>query len=137
MNRENTKKLLDKFEFFYPETGIQESLMSFGFECADGWFDLIWKLCENIEKELEKEEPKEKTKHLLKGRGHFEVVQVKEKFGTLRFYSHGSTDKIHELIQEAENKSEVTCEGCGNPGERRNMNNWIKTLCSKCAKKRD
>ena len=67
----------------------------------------------------------------------FEVVQVKEKYGTLRFYTGGTTpsrevdDKIQEYVSFAEMLSECICETCGKPGSLRPMG-WYKTLCYDC-----
>ena len=43
MNTENTKKLIEAFPALYRgyKKSPRESLMCFGFECGDGWFDLI------------------------------------------------------------------------------------------------
>jgi hypothetical protein len=60
----------------------------------------------------------------------FAVVQVKEKFGTLRFYCP-NTDAIQKYIQLAERLSSVTCEDCGKPG-RPNNAGWIRTQCEQC-----
>jgi len=60
----------------------------------------------------------------------FAVVQVKEKFGTLRFYCP-NTDAIQKYIQLAERLSAVTCEDCGKPG-RANNARWIRTQCEQC-----
>jgi hypothetical protein len=54
--------------------------------------------------------------------------QVKEKFGTLRFYYTGGDDEISGMVRMAESMSGVTCEECGNPGERRGSG-WIYTAC--------
>lgn len=54
--------------------------------------------------------------------------QVKEKFGTLRFYYHGGDEYIHGLVAMAESMTAVTCEECGAPGEQRS-GGWIRTLC--------
>ena len=56
------------------------------------------------------------------------IMQVKEKFGTLRFYTNGGTDEDDHYIRFAEHMSAVTCETCGSPGETRNSG-WIKVLC--------
>ena len=56
------------------------------------------------------------------------AVQVKEKFGSLRFYTNMSTDEIDALIDAASLKSEQTCEECGQPGEL-SSNGWWITLC--------
>lgn len=129
MNKENTQYLFEHFKFFKPEKGLQESLMKFGFECHDGWFELIKRLCEDIEIELNKKE----NINLKKS---FEVVQVKEKFGGLRFYTGPTKDKIFKLIDKAEEESYHICEECGKKGVLRNVNNWYLTLCLKHYKER-
>ncbi len=62
------------------------------------------------------------------------VIQVKEKFGGLRFYTSGSTEQFENLIREAEDESYITCEICGDPGKLNQDRSWIKTLCPKCEK---
>lgn len=54
--------------------------------------------------------------------------QVKEKFGTLRFYYTGGDDIIDGMVRMAESMSGVTCEECGAPGEQ-TSGGWIKTVC--------
>lgn len=63
--------------------------------------------------------------------------QVKEKFGTLRFYYEGGDDHIDGMVRMAEAMSSVTCEVCGVPGEMRQKGPgaWISTLCDEHAKK--
>jgi hypothetical protein len=56
--------------------------------------------------------------------------QVKEKFGTLRFYYTGGDEHIHGLVRMAESMSGVMCEECGAPGTT-NGGGWIRTLCEK------
>lgn len=124
MKKELEQKFYDRFKFFRPETPVTKNLMSYGFCCGDGWYDIIWKLCEDIEKELEVAEPDVKE--------NFDVFQVKEKFGTLRFYTDNSNDKINQLILEAEARTSVTCESCGKTGITKRNNGWIRTLCSEC-----
>jgi len=58
------------------------------------------------------------------------VQQVREKYGTLRFYCSG-TDAICRYIRLAERLSAVTCEDCGEPGAA-NSCGWISTLCEQC-----
>lgn len=63
------------------------------------------------------------------------IEQVKEKFGSLRFYVSNSTPRFDNYIGFAEAMSSVTCEECGAPGESRN-DGWIKVLCDKHYKER-
>jgi len=58
------------------------------------------------------------------------VAQVKEKFGTLRFYYDGGDEYISGLVRMAESMSGVTCEECGAPGTT-NGGGWVRTLCEK------
>lgn len=99
-----------------------ESCLAFGFECGNGWFDLLWKLCEDIDK-------------LLCEPNDFEVFQVKEKFGGLRFYVGNATEEIFDRIEQAEAESYKTCEHCGSKDGVTSEGSWITTLCEKCRKK--
>jgi len=122
VNKEHSEYLFKSFSFFHPEAPLTESLMAFGFECGDGWFELIKELCEKL-----------KTLNLKV----FLVLQVKEKFGGLRFdigpIETEKADEAFRLIEEAEVKSLTVCEECGKPGKP-NKTGWIKTLCDDCRK---
>lgn len=56
------------------------------------------------------------------------VAQIKEKFGTLRFYAEQTNAAMEARIRLAEDASAVTCERCGLPGALSNNGN-IATLC--------
>lgn len=58
-----------------------------------------------------------------------QVLQVKEKFGGLRFYIGQASPAIYDRIEEATDESYVTCERTGKPGKVRNDLSWIRTLC--------
>lgn len=68
----------------------------------------------------------------------YTVHQVKEKFGSLRYYVEESDglsaegrDRCAALIDEAERRSGVTCEMCGQPGSlHSNARRWFRTLCA-------
>jgi len=97
---------------------LTESLMGFGIECGDGWYDLIWELCEAIEWQA-----------IMEDVPLPEAIQVKEKFGGLRFYVTGATHAMRKLIDEAENRSESICGVCGGQAEWVDTEGWIKTRC--------
>lgn len=59
------------------------------------------------------------------------VLQVKEKWGGLRFYIGGASREFHDAIEAAEKESYLTCERCGNPGKLRGGLSWKLTLCEK------
>jgi len=63
---------------------------------------------------------------------HPRASQVKEKYGSLRFYMSSSTEEMEDLITEAEVKSEVICEDCGADGELCSSGSWFRTICPTC-----
>ena len=103
---------------------MTRSLMCFGFECGDGWYDLIRKLSVKLEAWNEKNSNDD--------RPPIEACQVKSKFGTLRFYVDNCPEEMHKAINAAENKSAKTCEQCGKLGKERG-GGWIRTLCEECS----
>lgn len=144
MNKENTEKLFKEFpEFFKHKEDLMSSLMAFGFECDDGWYNLIYNLCKDIKHYYDTHESNiidKEWKIVGQKKGvpeHFYVTQVKEKFGSLRFYITGAPQQIHDMIHKAENKSYYICEGCGEKGEYyyRDELPWIQTLCDTCLDK--
>lgn len=59
---------------------------------------------------------------------NIKVIQIKEKFATLRFYTSSTNAEFSEMIYKAEKLSAVTCEECGAPGKQRGMC-WMYTAC--------
>jgi hypothetical protein len=120
-------KIMKKYWFFHPERSVTESAMVFGFDCGRGWYPLIDKFCQELKKLLEDKYPSYKT-----GKPSFEIVQIKEKYGSLRIYTNFTNDDIEALIEKYEDLSLKTCEECGRKGSPRNIKGWIRTLCNKC-----
>jgi hypothetical protein len=105
--------------------------------CGDGWYDIVHCLCHTIQNHIDS---RQKQHDWMVSRGDIptvtlvpqvHVLQIKEKFGTLRFYYSGGDDYIAGAIQLSENLSSRTCENCGARGEIRN-GIWIRTLCEDC-----
>ncbi len=66
-----------------------------------------------------------------------EITQVKEKFGSLRFYVGGASHKVLERIDQAELLSSTICEKCGDAGKTSDWGKgWWLTLCEKHGKER-
>jgi hypothetical protein len=101
---------------------MQETCMCWGFECGDGWFPILNQLMGNIQHHIDWKNRKEEVV------AQVTLDQVKEKFGTLRFYYSGGDDYISGLVSMAESMSGVTCETCGKPGTSTG-GGWIKTAC--------
>ncbi len=89
-------------------------------QCGNGWLYLLDKASFLIEKEIASL-PEETRDEVY-------AVQLKEKFGSLRYYMNQSTPYIDGVISMAESMSAITCEVCGNPGKLR-QGGWIKTRC--------
>jgi uncharacterized Zn-finger protein len=123
MKEELEQKLFDEFPSLFadrtePET---KSLMCYGIEVEDGWYDVLYRLCTRLV--------------ALKDIGDFRFFQIKEKFGDLRIYANGTTQEAYGLIDMAEQESSKTCEYCGSVNDVRHTGKWIKTLCFTCRTK--
>jgi len=93
------------------------------FPTGKGWKKLVFKLVDDINKMD----------------SSIEVLQVKEKFGGLRFYI-GATEsnkykEIDVLIDIAEQESYHICESCGTTKGVSTKGSWVKTFCDKCRTK--
>lgn len=143
MNFELQQKLFDRFSTLFIERHLPmtQTCMCWGLECGNGWYNLIWKMCEKLEQLNIKS---------------FRFTQIKEKFGTLRAYYDYDLPKrkfrglkakerrkvkrtwkiwnyqIDQIICEAEEKSAITCSSCGNPGKRIGKSSWSSIICEKC-----
>ena len=104
MNESNTKTLVTRYPGLYDKHFI--------FECGDGWFDLI----DNLSRAI---------------CGKAVAAQVKQKYGTLRFYCDEETSSVRFDIEDAERESETTCEVCGEPGTLRGSH-WLSVSCDDC-----
>ena len=62
---------------------------------------------------------------------NFTILQIKEKFGGLRFYCYGANEKVHEIIRKYEELSEKTCIECGKPAKWMSTG-WISPYCDDC-----
>ena len=94
--------------------------------CGDGWFEILHKIYTEISLYLNAPINK-------KLKEKFYVTQIKEKFGTLRFYVSISEPVIDDIINKYEDMSFDTCEICGKNATMRTKNGWIITICTTCA----
>lgn len=69
-----------------------------------------------------------KPRHLVELVPQVVASQVKEKFGTLRFYYSGGDSVIEGMVRMAEAMSAVTCDVCGAPGKETG-GGWISVRC--------
>lgn len=73
-------------------------------------------------------DPEPQLRHVPEACPQVVAIQVKEKFGTLRFYYSGGDDIVSGIERMADSMSAVMCEKCGAPGRSR-RGGWIRTLC--------
>lgn len=151
MRQEPQLELQSQFAFMKRDMSLKENrYQKYGCECGDGWFELIQELCQRIT-------------NVYKFEGmdiDLEILQIKEKFGKLRFYYRHFEDsntiqaidflgvgslrlsvaseeceykkKISVLVHCYEKWSAHICEKCGARGELRTDLLWKKTLCEDC-----
>jgi hypothetical protein len=130
LNKELTDKLVADFPILFGATE-PTTFSRYQFECDDGWEPLLRRLSEKVE-EWNREQP------LMNPESEpVRVMQVKEKFGGLRFYVGRCPEYLDRAIQEAEAESLWTCEDCGLVDESVETSTgkdrgWIRTLCQKC-----
>ena len=144
---------------------MTETAMCWGFCCGEGWYNIIDTLSallcyeynhakeryESIKgyyedggkypwkdgKVITPEDVEEQRLKMVEAEEKVPtVVQVKEKFGSLRFYVDRATDEHYNYIRFAENLSAVTCEECGAPGKMRGRG-WYYTACDEHTKDGD
>ena len=121
-------KLYKKFPTLFSRRKLDEmeSCMYFGIECDDGWYDLIYRMCEKLQEYGDENGLK------------FQLEQVKQKFGALRvsLYNEFSSANIlrtsntgyrtllreqynfaQKIINKYEEHSATVCEETGGEGQ--------------------
>jgi len=131
VKQEVQEKLYKKYPKIFKQKDLPmtETCMCWGINCADGWYALIDNLCWYISKTVEHEKCPP-----------IEAVQVKQKFGGLRFYTGGIDKKIsseiNNYINFAEGLSLSICEECGTTTDvKQTKSGWVVTLCPTCMEK--
>lgn len=108
-----------------------------GFAVGKGWWPIIRKLCSSIQYHIDW---KQSTRELLlkdnprnieipEKVDQVVVVQIKEKFGGLRFYYNGGDERVNGMVTMAEAWASMSCEECGAVGHSRSKRGWSRTLC--------
>lgn len=70
------------------------------------------------------------------GQKDFMILQEKEKFGSHRLYTNGTSEKAHKIIDKYEHISEHICYFCGRPDTHVTDMGWILPVCPKCYEKK-
>jgi hypothetical protein len=129
------QELDDKLCMSYPEifrdryAAASTTSMCWGFECGDGWYTLIDRLCNDITLHLSQYTKAEIDPVI--------ATQVKEKFGGLRFYHNGGDAFVDAIVLFVESLSYKTCMFCGTTKNVGYTTGWITTCCENCFKTDD
>jgi len=127
LNKKKHEVLLNKYPKIFAQYTLPPSrtAMCWGLECGEGWYPMIDALCSDIQRYIDN----------TPGVEQIEATQVKQKFGTLRFYYGPYNKVLDELIWEACSKSGEICECCGSTEDIEMTKGWVQPLCPKCMKK--
>lgn len=136
-SEEFDKLMRERFPRFFiqRDLGMEESCMYFGFEIGKGWYPLLYELCEKLDV-------------VCQPYGIFlEFTQIKEKFGSGRFYYQTSANPyfepdesteerrktalqiIGDLISEYENKADKICASTGKYYSYKITTGWVSDVC--------
>jgi hypothetical protein len=115
MNKELDERLCQRYPGLYRgrHNPTERTLMGRGFACGDGWYTLI----DVISALLTTHDPETCA------------IQVKEKFGGLRFYHTSADDYTLGVEMAAGTLSSYICEICGAPGCLNDEAGWRSTRC--------
>lgn len=141
MNKALVDILYEKFPNLYVDKNAPkvDSMMSWGIQADDGWYDLVTRVSEKLEAKIiawMNTYPDSKQ--------HPRAYSVKQKLGelriTLKYPQHTSiTDAEYKdfesVLEDAENASIKICERCGKPGTPHIQleTPWVQVLCLACA----
>jgi len=123
------RKQLDALPQRFPR--LFKHPLTWGFEHDAGWTNIVEAFCQRIDSALANEPA-----------ARFEVLQVKEKFGMLRFYyrlengSEALALEIRHAVDSASEQSATTCEGCGAESDIVSLGGYITTRCRRCQESR-
>lgn len=129
------KALCERYPFLIPRNVWTDSIVEdYNYEFTeldsmpDGWRKAFGiQFMEELREELIK----------VNNLNTFRIIQIKEKFGGLRFYINGAppNSKIYDIINKYEDLSFEICEFCGASGKTEDYQGWLFTWCKNCKNK--
>jgi len=127
-----TEELIQKYpKIFAPYEGNPGNVNWYG--VPSGWLPIIDKLCGAIQDYIDN------TSIIIDGvkssPEQITCIQMKEKYGGLRFYYVGGDDFISGMVRMAEFLCHNTCEDCGSNQDLGVTSGWITVLCRDCVVK--
>lgn len=129
MQQEPQDKLLEKYPKIFPKEIDGKPSRFWGFEHGAGWYNILNSACFLIQSHIDRSvDMSRKKPEEHDAVPQVVAAQIKEKFGSMRFYVYGGDDYTSGVVAMAESMSCVTCEECGDAGEARS-GGWLRTLC--------
>ena len=128
------KKLIKEFPFLFPSRHSSgKPIKNYDYTWTElinlecGWIKSFGiEMCQRLKENLLKAD------YLYK----YQITQIKEKYGTLRWYDNGVPDSIAEeherIIEYYEDKSKLVCTYCGKETKYITVNGWTNYVCEDC-----
>jgi hypothetical protein len=120
---EKDYEIIKKYPELFGELPLDQTKTAivWGFEVPEFWRPPVLEALEKISEIVKREELDD-----------FRIVQIKEKFASLRIYTNYSTDEIDAAIDEAESTCAHTCMKCGSPDGKFRQSGWLTIECDEC-----
>jgi hypothetical protein len=123
-NKKQNKKLCKQYPFLIPRNRWTDNISKeFDYSYTEldsmpyGWF-----------KAFGMDMLAELKKALGVNIGAYRIIQIKEKYGTLRWYDAYGTEETQAVIDKYSKLSEVTCIECGKPATKIS-DGWVSPYC--------
>ena len=131
-DKELNKKMVEEFPFLLPHNRWTDEVS----EDYDYSYNELWALETGWAKAFGYELLCELKEALIEANylDKYRITQIKEKYGTLRWYDFGAPEKVFEIIRKYEQLSYETCIYCGKPSEYETFG-WINYVCKDCLDK--
>jgi hypothetical protein len=143
LQRKENKRLCERYPFLIPRSWWTDEVL---WENKNSWYychpycitELDRGFPKGWYKAFGKDFLEELRAVLIKGDylDKYRVVQIKEKYGSLRWYDNGVPagiyDEVLDIISKYEELSERTCICCGRPATKISRG-WISPYCDNCA----
>ena len=155
---DENKELLERYPFMLPRncwTGMVSDDYDYSYTLYDeiplGWRIAFGKdLLEDIRSFLIKAQEEDSqggyaesyittnfdSKRIIPFLEGYSPAQIKEKYGSLRWYDNGAPEGLGQIINKYELLSECFCINCGK-SVRHRTKGWINFICEDCASKYD
>ena len=128
-DKELNKKMVEEFPFLLPHNRWTDKVS----EDYDYSYNELWALEKGWAKAFGYELICELRDALIEA-GYldkYRITQIKEKYGSLRWYDFGAPEKAYDILRKYEKLSYETCIYCGAPATYETYG-WINYVCEKC-----